>query len=363
MAGPEDADAQARAQLSERLRAAGEDEQAIEAAKHDGRLATHAVEFALGGARKHTLTHVARESRLDPAFLRRLMQANGRPVSAPRERAYTDDDLVLARRIRLFIDAGVPREAILDIARVIGQGMLQATEAVRRTITGTLMQPGDTEATLALRYVTAADVLMPEMAAVLESMFRAQMRDGIRSDLVAEAERDLGRLAGTRDVAVAFADLVGYTKLGERVPSSELGEIATHLADLATLSIVRPAQIVKTIGDAVMFVSWEVDAMLDTILTLMGAVDAEGEDFPPLRVGIAYGPATPRGGDWYGSTVNLASRVTDAGKPGRVHATEEVVDLADERFEWKRSRRRSFKGIDGKLRLYSLTLPSDRAAE
>lgn len=363
MAGPEDADAQARALLSERLRAAGEDEQAVEAAKREGRLATHAVELALGGARKHTLSHVARESRLDPAFLRRLMQANGRPASAPRERAYTDDDLELARRIRLFIDAGVPREAILDIARVIGQGMLQATEAVRRTITGTLMQPGDTEATLALRYVTASDVLMPEMAAVLESMFRAQMRDGLRSDLVAEAERDLGRLAGTRDVAVAFADLVGYTKLGERVPSAELGEIATRLAELATLSIVRPTQMVKTIGDAVMFVSWEIDAMLDTILALVAAVDAEGEDFPPLRVGIAYGPATPRGGDWFGSTVNLASRVTDAGKPGRVHVTERAVELADERFEWKRSRRRSFKGIDGKLRLYSLTLPSDRAAE
>lgn len=363
MAGAEDANAQARDQLIERLRAAGDDEQTIEAAKREGRLATHAVELALGGARKHTLTHIARESRLEPAFLRRLMQANGRPVSAPRERAYTDDDLVLARRIRLFIDAGIPREAILDIARVIGQGMLQATEAVRRTITGTLMQPGDTEATLALRYVTATDVLMPEMAAVLESMFRAQMRDGIRSDLVAEAERDLGRLAGTRDVAVAFADLVGYTKLGERVPSAELGEIATRLADLATLSIVRPTQMVKTIGDAVMFVSWEVDAMLDTILALVAAVDAEGEDFPPLRVGIAHGPATPRGGDWFGSTVNLASRVTDAGKPGRVHATEHVVEIADERFEWKRSRRRSFKGIDGKLRLYSLTLPSDRAAE
>lgn len=360
MPAPSDeAQARAREALLAYLRKMGQSEQELAEADRQSRLATLAVEIALGGARKHTLTHVARESRLDPAFLRRLMQANGRPAPGPRERAYTDDDIELARRIRLFVDAGVPREGVLEVSRVIGQGMLQTTEAVRRTITGTLMQPGDTELTLALRYVQATDVLVPELAAVLDSIFRAQMRDGIRSDLVTEAERDAGRLAGTRDVAVAFADLVGYTKLGERVPTEELGQIATHLAELATTAIVRPTQLVKTIGDAVMFVSWEVDPMLDTILALMAAVDAEGEAFPPLRVGIAYGPATPRGGDWFGSTVNLASRVTDAGKPGRVHATEALVELAGERYEWKRSRRRNFKGIDGRTRLCSLTLPSD----
>ncbi|MEX1142518.1 MAG: adenylate cyclase regulatory domain-containing protein [Thermoleophilaceae bacterium] len=361
MAGAsEDAQERARKALLERLRELGQTDEALAEAEREDRLATLAVEVALGGARKHTLTHVARESRLDPAFLRRLMQANGRPLTAARERAYTDDDIRLAKRIRLFVDAGIPREAILEISRVTGQGMLQTTEAVRRTITGTLMQPGDTEDTLALRYVQASDVLVPELAGVFESMFRAQMRDGIRSDLVTEAERDAGRLAGTRDVAIAFADLVGYTKLGERVPTEELGQIATRLAELTTASIVRPAQIVKTIGDAVMLVSWEVDPMLDTILALMEAVDAEGADFPPLRVGIAYGPATPRGGDWFGATVNLASRVTDAGKPGRVHATQALVEAAGDQYEWKRSRRRNFKGIDGRTALCSLTLPSDR---
>lgn len=358
MATPsEQAQAEARTALIERLRALGQSDAAIAAAEAEDRLAVFAVEIALGGDRRHTLTGVAKLSGLSPAFLRRLMQANGRPAAAPRERAYTDDDVDLAKRIKLFVDAGIPREGLLETARVAGQGMSQTTEAIRRTTVSPLVQPGDTDLTLALRYVQAAEVLAPEVTAVLDYLFRAQLRDGIRSDLVAEAERDAGRLAGTREIAVAFADLVGYTKLGEHVPTEELGKIATRLADLATASIVRPTQLVKTIGDAVMLVSWEVDAMLDTLQALVAATHAEGEGFPELRVGVAFGPATPRGGDWFGSTVNLASRVTDAGKPNRLYVTEPVVERASGRYTWKRSRRRNLKGIDGRTRLYALLPP------
>jgi adenylate cyclase len=345
---------EAHAVLIERLRALGQSERAIADAEREGRLATFAVEIALGGDRRHTLTGVCRLSGLSPDFLRRLMRASGRPAAAPRQRAYTDDDVELARRIKLFVDAGIPREGLLETARVIGQGMSQTAEAVRRNAVSPLVQPGDTDLTLALRYVGAAQALAPEVAFVLDSMFRAQLREGIRSDLVAEAERDAGRLAGTREIVVAFADLVGYTKLGEGVATERLGQVATRLAELATASIRRPTQLVKTIGDAVMLVSWEVDPMLETLEALLAATEAEGEGFPALRVGVAFGPATPRGGDWFGSTVNLASRVSDAGKPNRIYATEPVVELAGERYAWKRSRRRNLKGIDGRTRLYSL---------
>ena len=355
MAAPADkAQEEARTALIERLRALGQRDAAIAAAEREDRLATFAVEIALGGDRKHTLTGVAKLSGLSPEFLRKLMQASGRAAAEPRQRAYTDDDVELARRIKLFIDAGIPREGLLETARVMGQGMSQTAEAIRRTTVSPLVQPGDTDLTLALRYSQAAEVLAPEVALVLDSMFRAQLRDGIRSDLVAEAERDAGRLAGTRDIAIAFADLVGYTKLGEHVPAEALGQVATRLAELATASICRPTQLVKTIGDAVMLVSWEVDPMLETLRSLVAATEAEGADFPPLRVGVAFGPATPRGGDWFGSTVNLASRVTDAGKPNRIYATEPIVELAGGRYAWKRSRRRNLKGIDGRTRLYAL---------
>jgi adenylate cyclase len=354
MSTPDQAQDDARAALIDRLRAAGLSDDAISAADREGRLATYAVEMALGGERKHTLTAVARLSGLSPTFLRRLMRASGRPEPSPRERGYPDDDVALAKRMKLFIDAGIPREGLLETARVAGQGMSQTTEAIRRTTVSPLVQPGDTDLTLALRYVQAAEALAPEVTAVLDYLFRAQLRDGIRSDLVAEAERDAGRLAGTREIAVAFADLVGYTKLGEQVPTEQLGQVATRLAELATASIRRPTQLVKTIGDAVMLVSWEVDPMLDSLQALVAATATEGEELPALRVGVAFGPATPRGGDWFGSTVNLASRVAAAGRPNRVYATDAVVERDGGRFAWKRSRRRNLKGIDGRTRLYTL---------
>jgi len=351
--------AEARDELVRRLRAMDQSEQAIGDAEREGRLTTYAIEVALGGDRRHSLSSVARESGLSRDFLRRLLQAIGRPIAAPRERAYTDDDIDLARRIKLLIDAGIPREGILETARVTGQALSQIAESVRRTTVSPLLQPDDTDLTLALRYVQTAGALSPEVAAVLDLIFRAQLRDGIRSDLVAEAERDTGKQSGTHEIAVAFADLVGYTKLGESVPTERLGEIATRLAELATAALVRPTQIVKMIGDAAMLVAPEIDPMLDTIQALVAAADAEGEGFPELRVGVAYGAATPRAGDWFGSTVNLASRATDVGKGGRIYATEAVVELASDRHRWRRSRKRNLKGVDGRVRLYALLPESD----
>ncbi|GAC1524695.1 MAG: hypothetical protein NVS2B6_11530 [Thermoleophilaceae bacterium] len=103
-----------------------------------------------------------------------------------------------------------------------------------------------------------------------------------------------------------------------------------------------------------MFVSPEVEPLVKTLGGLVQRVEQEGRGFPSVRVGAAYGPAVNRGGDWFGGTVNLASRITDAAKPGRVWATEEIQARAPMR-EWKRKRRlRSLKGISDRVRLYAL---------
>ena len=84
-------------------------------------------------------------------------------------------------------------------------------------------------------------------------------------------------------------------------------------------------RVVKQIGDAVMLVSPDAAAAVETCLALVERAEAE-EDFPPLRAGIAYGPAVNRWGDWFGSTVNVASRLTARARPGAVLVTEAVRD-------------------------------------
>ena len=347
-----------RDRLLKRLRDAGCSDAMLERAEAEGRLPTLAVEQALGGASLHTLSSVARSSKLESAFLRELMRAGGRPSPAPRERVLTDNDVEVARLIRGFLDAGLPREELVEVARVLSLGMSHTADAVRRMVGNALLRPGDSEYTVGLRYADAVDRLAPLVPPLLAAEFRARLLDGIRGQLITEAEREAGELNDTREIAVAFADLVNYTRLGERLAPEDMGQIAGRLVEISARTAARPVALVKTIGDAAMFVSPEVEPLIETLTTVI-SVGQEDPDFPSIRVGVAYGPATNRAGDWFGSTVNLASRITDAARPGRILATEEVQARAPAQ-EWKRKRRlRNLKGISDRIRLFSLAAPAD----
>jgi adenylate cyclase len=252
------------------------------------------------------------------------------------------------------LDVGLSRDAILEIARVLGQTMMHTADSVRRQMGEILIRPGDSEMTLGLRYANAADELAPLMGTLLAYHFRAHVRDGVRRELITEAERQAGHLAGTRQIAVAFADLVGYTRLGRTISSEEIGVIAIRLAELARATAKPPVQLVKTIGDAVMLVCPDVRPLLNAVITLITTGAREGRGFPALRAGITFGPATPRGGDWFGATVNLASRITDVAKPGSVMVAESIRNEVPDQYKWKRTRRPALRGVDGHPRLYSL---------
>lgn len=353
-----------REELVGRLRRVGHSDAEIERAAAEGRLPALAVDSALGGGgAAFSLTGVAKAAGLPVGFTRELMQSLGRPNPAPRERAFTREDVDVALVAKRFLDAGLPRRELLEVSRVLGQGMKQTAEAVRRLVGNALLAPGDSDDVLALRYVQAADQLSPSVGQLLEAQFRAQLRAGLRRELLTEAERVAGRLRDSHDVAVAFADLVGYTSLGGNLPPEELGRIAGRLAELASDTVRRPVTLVKTIGDAAMFVSPDADAIVSVVDRLVRRIEAEGPAFPAVRAGIAFGPATIRGGDWFGATVNLASRVTALAKPGQVLATEAVQRRATAVTWTRRRRRRRVKGIDERVRLHVLGGDAEDASE
>ena len=341
-----------RARLEDRLRRAGLSDEDIARADQEGRLPTVAVELTLGGLPRHTLTEVATAAGLPTGYLRELLQAAGRPNPRRGERTFTDEDVEMARLVRTIVAAGLPRNEILEVARVLGQGTGQMAEAVRRIAGDALLRPGDSEAAVGLRYAETADQLGPAIPALLGYAFRTQLRDRIAAHMVTDAERKEGRLRGERDMAIAFADLVDYTKLGQQLEAEEVGRLAGQLARCATKALRTEVMLIKTIGDAAMFASTRVEPLATTVTDLRKAVQKD-DHLPDLRVGIAFGPATTHGGDWFGSTVNLASRVTAAAKPGQILADEAVRDQAPG-LPWKKRRRRSLKGVEGWARLYSL---------
>ena len=101
-----------------------------------------------------------------------------------------------------------------------------------------------------------------------------------------------------------------------------------------------------------MFVSTDAAALLHAALDLLAA--AENDDLPQLRVGLASGSAVQRAGDWFGSPVNLASRVTGAARPGAVLAAESTHDLIGDSddFTWSFAGARHVKGVKGEVKLF-----------
>ena len=162
-----------------------------------------------------------------------------------------------------------------------------------------------------------------------------------------------GTLPGARNIAVAFADLVGFTRLGEAVPPEELENLAHRLANLAHEVVVPPVRFIKTIGDAVMLVSTDSVALLRTVLELLDAAE-NFDDFPQLRSGLASGSAVSRAGDWFGSPVNLASRVTGVARPGSVLVSESVREAIGRptRFSWSFAGGRHLKGVKSEVKLF-----------
>src|SRR6202035_1218013 len=184
--------------------------------------------------------------------------------------------------------------------RTLGRGLAQAAETMRSLPLRMVLEPGVSEHDLAQRYAAAVSQLTPMVGPLITNLLNLHLREMAQSEAINAAERSGGRLPGSREIAVCFADLVGFTRLGEEVAPEQLGHLAVRLEALSSEVATPPVRLVKTIGDAAMLASPEPEPLLEAALMLIDAADAEGADFPQLRAGTAVGIALPRAGDWYG---------------------------------------------------------------
>jgi len=343
----------ARLALLEDLAAAGVSLEEMRDAVNAGRLALLPVERALAGeGRRYSAREIAELVGIDLELLRRFSAALGVPYVDPDEPRGTEADLEAARRMKAFRDAGLPEEGMLQVARTIGMGTARIAEANRELVIRTLAQPGDSERDLAQRFAAAAEQMMPLVGPTVVHALQANMLEQIRRDVIATADLAEGGVGGTTELTVCFADLVEFTRLGEEIPAEELGLVAGRLEEMATAVAEPPVRLVKTIGDAVMFVATDPEAMLKASLTLIAAAEAEGDEFPLLRAGLASGPVLPQSGDYYGRPVNLASRITGVARPGSVVVDAAVREAAGEGFAYTYIGERRLKGIDSRVKLF-----------
>lgn len=298
---------------------------------------------------------ISESAGVDLDLLQRVQRAIGLArVDDPDAVVHMRADGAAAAHAQRFVEVGIHPDHVVQVVRILAEGLSHAAEVMRFTALAAILEPGATELEIAKRSQALSSQIAPRLGPMIEAMLFMQLRHSMETEAVNASERAAGApLPGARQVTVAFADLVGFTRLGEAVPPEELVQLAERLADLARDVAVPPVRLIKTIGDAVMLVCPDPAPLLDAILKLVEVTDTDN-DFPRLRAGIAAGSAVSRAGDWFGSPVNVASRVTGVARPGAVVVAESVRDAVGDAagFSWSFLGPRHLKGIKGEIKLF-----------
>jgi adenylate cyclase len=346
---------EARLALLEELSDQGVSLEELRRAVDENRLVLLPVERVFEeGQQRYTAVEIAEGAGIDPEFLAKLLQALGAPIPEEDDRVYGEADLEAAKRAKLFLDAGLPPQGVLETSRIIGISMANLAEANVDLVGEVFTQPGVDERELATRYAAAAKTMAPLLGETLLHAYGIHLRERIRQAVITEAEVAAGRISGADEVTIAFADLVGFTRLGESLEIEQIGDLTGRLFELASDAARAPVRLVKMIGDAAMFMSPESEPLLDAVV---GLVESAGTDeIPPLRAGVARGLALGRGGDYYGRPVNLAARITNFARPDSVvvdQAVRESIAQTNGRlFDFSFAGKRRFKGIEGEVSVH-----------
>jgi adenylate cyclase len=343
------------ARIVARLRDRGHSLEEIRRATEEGRLAFGYIEelFPSVDDRVYTIRQAARETGLEPALVERVMAALG--MNLAQAASLSSEDVQLLRYVAAVLDAGLPLVAMLQLVRVYGQAMAQVADAEVRLfhlyVHEPLMRSGATGIEVADEMLGITRELLPLASPVMDQVHQRYLQHFVEQDVVGHMEAeldgdavDLGRLR----VAIAFADLAGYTRLTEEEGELEAVDAVERFVEAVETTLPDDARVIKTIGDAVMIVGSDPGALTDWAV---GFQQLQSE--PPLpRIGIHYGEALYRDGDYYGRDVNIASRVAARSAGGEVLVTRPLVERGGSHLEFERIAEVRLKGFTESVELF-----------
>jgi adenylate cyclase len=338
----------AQARIVARLRERGHSLKEIRRAMESGRLAFGFVEKMLPAhERTHTLEEAAVDTGLDPALIERLFLSMG--FNADTLEQISDEDLELLRHVAAVLSAGFPLVALLQLVRVYGQALAQMADAEVRLfhlyVHEPLMRDGIPGWQMGEEMAELAGALLPLASPIMERVHQRFLTHFVEQDVVGHMEADLDGAPldlGRLRVAIAFADLAGYTRLTEEAGEEEAVDAVERFIEDVEVTLPEGARVIKTIGDEVMIVGSDAGAVVDWAVGFQRLV-ADRRPLP--RIGVHYGPTLYRDGDYYGREVNLAARVAARAAGGEVLVTRPVVDLAGPHLEFERIGEVRLKGF------------------
>lgn len=267
---------------------------------------------------------------LEEREVRRLYVAFGLAQPEESGRVRSDDAHFIGELVGILV-APETRHVLARFARLLGQPMRRITEAGTQLYDEAMIQPivhserrGDLEAESRADEIAADIALMgPHLVAWL---FRRHLEETLLAYWTADAEQTLGgeTKASGSDHVIAFIDLTDFAALTERIGDAEASRVAERLTDLSEEHAGRHGgRIVKQLGDGVMLHFRRTEPAVESVLDLGRAVTEEG--LPPAHIGVAAGPVIERDGDYFGRTVNLASRLADVAEAGQVLVSDRAA--------------------------------------
>jgi adenylate cyclase len=349
-------DALERARLVDYLLRHGAVPEELFEAAANNQLALTVLKRSIGRPATTTREEAAAAAGVPPELLARFTRALGAAPGEPDEPVYTDSEMD-ALRLLGAMRSVYSDDDLVEVASVVGRATHEIAEAFlelfRRRFTRPFADAGASELEMMLRLATVIELTVPTTGPLLEMILRRQLEASALEETILEVEHQAGGLDGTIEQAVGFADIVGFTSASVRMNALEVSQMAEkllHAAEEATLG--RSARIVKSIGDAVMFTAPDLLTAGAVAADLLEAAAASG--LPPVRIGVAYGPMLRAYADFFGRTVNVASRLTEIAPAGGILAAKPERHISD--HDWNAAGlsvqdggKKRLRGVDGRV--------------
>jgi adenylate cyclase len=320
--------AAAHARVVARLRDRGHSLDDIKSATDEGRLAYGLLEDLFPpGEKVHSLEDAAEETGLEPELVERIWLSMG--FSRQELDSLTEEDMQALRWVSSVLAAGFPLVAFLQLTRVYGQALAQIADTETRLfhiyVHEPLMREGVPSLEMAEEMADLGRDLLPLASPIMDYIHQRYLAYFSEQDVVGhmEADVDSDSTYGRIKVAIAFADLAGYTRYVEEEGEEEALSYVERFIDAVGDTLPEGTRVVKTIGDEVMVVGQDVAAIVDWAV---GFSRLYADERPAPRIGVNAGPVLYRDGDYFGREVNLASRVVARARGGEVLVTGQVLD-------------------------------------
>lgn len=350
---PDAPDAADRLELLEHLEARGVSVPQMVAALERGSLHAALTDLQIRPGQVMTAEEVAAEVGVPVPLLRRITLAAGVNLG---DDDYRESDL---ETFGLFAGgAGMfGEESTLQFTRAVGSSMARIADAALAmflvSVEGPLVKEGAGAMPLAVaseEAVAALDVI----PSLMSGLFRLHVQAAISRQRIANRSTEDPTLFR---LAIGFVDIVGFTPYAQDAATDELASLVESFEGRANDIVAESGgRVVKHIGDEVMFVDADPARACDIALRLVEGLSADGAVLP--HAGVGFGPLVARGGDYYGSVVNLASRIADLAVPGEVLVTEAVQTasgLSADALAFEPAGRRMLKGFGDPIPLWSVT--------